>query len=67
MNQSLLADPKVYQDFIARVPLGRWGNLDEIGGLVVFLAGDARSFITGAAIAIDGGWRGLFSFAEFCA
>jgi NAD(P)-dependent dehydrogenase (short-subunit alcohol dehydrogenase family) len=56
MNKSLLSDPKVYQEFISRVPLGRWGNLDEIGGLVVFLAGDASSFITGAAIAIDGGW-----------
>jgi NAD(P)-dependent dehydrogenase (short-subunit alcohol dehydrogenase family) len=56
MNQALLKDPKVYQEFIARVPLGRWGNLDEIGGLVVFLAGDASSFITGAAITIDGGW-----------
>jgi len=56
MNKSLLSDPKVYQEFIARIPLGRWGNLDEIGGLVVFLAGPASSFITGAAIAIDGGW-----------
>jgi NAD(P)-dependent dehydrogenase (short-subunit alcohol dehydrogenase family) len=56
MNKTLLADPKVYQEFIARVPLGHWGNLDEIGGLVVFLASDASSFITGAAIAIDGGW-----------
>jgi NAD(P)-dependent dehydrogenase (short-subunit alcohol dehydrogenase family) len=56
MNKTLLADPKVYQEFIARVPLGRWGNLDEIGGLVVFLAGEASSYITGAAIAIDGGW-----------
>jgi NAD(P)-dependent dehydrogenase (short-subunit alcohol dehydrogenase family) len=56
MNKSLLSDPKVYQEFISRVPLGRWGNLDEIGGLVVFLAGDSSSFITGAAIAIDGGW-----------
>jgi NAD(P)-dependent dehydrogenase (short-subunit alcohol dehydrogenase family) len=56
MNKTLLADPKVYQEFIARVPLGRWGNLDEIGGLVVFLAGEASSFITGAAITIDGGW-----------
>ena len=56
MNQALLKDPKVYQEFIAKVPLGRWGNLDEIGGLVVFLASDASSFITGAAIAIDGGW-----------
>jgi NAD(P)-dependent dehydrogenase (short-subunit alcohol dehydrogenase family) len=56
MNQSLLKDPKVFQEFIAKIPLGRWGNLDEIGGLVVFLAGDASSFITGAAIVIDGGW-----------
>jgi NAD(P)-dependent dehydrogenase (short-subunit alcohol dehydrogenase family) len=56
MNQALLKDPKVYQEFIARIPLGRWGNLDEIGGLVVFLASDASSFITGAAITIDGGW-----------
>jgi NAD(P)-dependent dehydrogenase (short-subunit alcohol dehydrogenase family) len=56
MNKSLVENPKVYQEFIARVPLGRWGNLDEIGGLVVFLASDASSFITGAAIPIDGGW-----------
>jgi NAD(P)-dependent dehydrogenase (short-subunit alcohol dehydrogenase family) len=56
MNQTLLKDPKVYQEFIARIPLARWGNLDEIGGLIVFLASDASSFITGAAITIDGGW-----------
>src|SRR5436853_37490 len=56
MNQVLMKDPKVYQDFIAKIPLGRWGNLDEIGGLAVFLASDASSFITGAAITIDGGW-----------
>ncbi|MDQ3250436.1 MAG: glucose 1-dehydrogenase [Chloroflexota bacterium] len=56
MNQSLLQNPQVYQDFIAKIPLGRWGNLDEIGGLAVFLASDASSFITGAAMTIDGGW-----------
>jgi NAD(P)-dependent dehydrogenase (short-subunit alcohol dehydrogenase family) len=56
MNQALLDNPKVYQEFIARIPLGRWGNLNEIGGLVVFLASDASSYITGAGIAIDGGW-----------
>lgn len=56
MNQSLMDDPEAYQSFIARIPLGRWGNLDEIGGLVVFLASDASSFITGAGITIDGGW-----------
>lgn len=56
MNLPLLNDPKQYQEFMARVPLGRWGELDEIGGLIVFLASDASRFITGAAIPIDGGW-----------
>jgi NAD(P)-dependent dehydrogenase (short-subunit alcohol dehydrogenase family) len=56
MNRALFEDPKIYQEFAARIPLGRWGDLDEIGGLVVFLAGDAAGFITGAAIPIDGGW-----------
>lgn len=56
MNRALLDDPEKYQAFIQQVPLGRWGNLSEIGGLVVFLASDAASFITGAGITIDGGW-----------
>jgi NAD(P)-dependent dehydrogenase (short-subunit alcohol dehydrogenase family) len=56
MNLPLMNDPEAYQAFISKVPLGRWGNIDEIGGLIVFLAGDNSSFITGAAISIDGGW-----------
>jgi NAD(P)-dependent dehydrogenase (short-subunit alcohol dehydrogenase family) len=56
MNQPLLNDPVAYQNFISKIPLGRWGNLDEIGGLIVFLSSDASSFITGAGITIDGGW-----------
>lgn len=56
MNLPLMNDPEAYKSFVARIPLGRWGNLDEIGGIVVFLASDASSFITGAGITIDGGW-----------
>lgn len=56
MNQGLLEDPEVYKTFIAKIPLGRWGDIEEIGGLIVFLASDASSFITGAGITIDGGW-----------
>ena len=56
MNQSLMDDPEAYKSFVARIPLGRWGNLDEIGGLIVFLASDASSFVTGAGVTIDGGW-----------
>ncbi len=55
MNLPLTVDPAVYQSFVAMIPLGRWGELEEIQGLAVFLASDAASFVTGAAIAIDGG------------
>ncbi len=56
MNRALLEDPEAYARFVAQIPLGRWGELEEIRGVVVFLASDAASFITGAGIAIDGGW-----------
>jgi NAD(P)-dependent dehydrogenase (short-subunit alcohol dehydrogenase family) len=56
MNRRFLDDPAQYQAFAAQVPLGRWGELEEIGGLALFLASDASSFVTGAGIAIDGGW-----------
>jgi NAD(P)-dependent dehydrogenase (short-subunit alcohol dehydrogenase family) len=56
MNTPLLKDPEKYQAFVNQIPMGRWGELDEIGGLAVFLASEAASFITGAGILIDGGW-----------
>jgi NAD(P)-dependent dehydrogenase (short-subunit alcohol dehydrogenase family) len=56
MNLSLINDPEQYKHFASQVPLGRWGDLEEIGGLALFLASDASSFVTGAAIGIDGGW-----------
>ncbi len=56
MNQSLLDDPAKYEAFVSNIPMGRWGEVEEIGGLAVFLASDAASFITGAGITIDGGW-----------
>ena len=56
MNRPVMEDPKKYKVFAAQVPLGRWGEVEEIGGLALFLASDASSFVTGAAICIDGGW-----------
>jgi NAD(P)-dependent dehydrogenase (short-subunit alcohol dehydrogenase family) len=56
MNRPLLDDPQRYRAFVAQIPLGRWGEPEEIGGLILFLASDASSFVTGAAVAIDGGW-----------
>ncbi|MEM7130732.1 MAG: glucose 1-dehydrogenase [Chloroflexota bacterium] len=56
MNLSIMDDPEAYKNFIAKIPLGRWGNIEEIGPLTVFLCSDASSFVTGAGITIDGGW-----------
>lgn len=56
MNQPIKNDPALYEQFIAKIPLGRWGEMEEIQGLAVFLASDASSFMTGSAITIDGGW-----------
>jgi gluconate 5-dehydrogenase len=56
MNLPLTKNPKVFEGFVARIPLGRWGELHEIGGLALYLASPASSFVTGAGFAIDGGW-----------
>jgi NAD(P)-dependent dehydrogenase (short-subunit alcohol dehydrogenase family) len=56
INRALLHDPVQLAEFTAKVPLGRWGKLEEIGALAVFLCSDASAFITGTDILIDGGW-----------
>jgi NAD(P)-dependent dehydrogenase (short-subunit alcohol dehydrogenase family) len=56
LNLPLLADPEKYKAFIAKVPMGRWGELHEIGGIALYLASAASSFTTGSCISVDGGW-----------
>jgi len=56
INRVLVQDPVQLAEFNARIPLGRWGKLEEIGALAVFLSSDASGFITGTDIVIDGGW-----------
>jgi NAD(P)-dependent dehydrogenase (short-subunit alcohol dehydrogenase family) len=56
MNTALTEDPARNAQFVSKVPVGRWGKVEEIGPLVVFLCSDAAGFITGTDILIDGGW-----------
>ncbi len=56
MNKPLLEDPEKFKAFVAKIPMGRWGDLHEIAGVAVFLASDASSFVTGSSVFVDGGW-----------
>ena len=56
MNRVLMDDPVAYQAFLAKIPMGRWGQPEELGGAIVFLCSNASSFMTGTSLTIDGGW-----------
>jgi NAD(P)-dependent dehydrogenase (short-subunit alcohol dehydrogenase family) len=56
LNLPLLNDPEKYKAFIAKVPMGRWGDLHEIGGIALYLASPASSYTTASCISVDGGW-----------
>ena len=52
----LIADPKRSADILARVPAGRWGRPEDIGGAAVFLSSAAADFVHGVVLPVDGGW-----------
>jgi NAD(P)-dependent dehydrogenase (short-subunit alcohol dehydrogenase family) len=56
MNTAVMNNPEANAMFLANVPLGRWGDVKEIGGLACYLCSDLAGFITGTDILIDGGW-----------
>lgn len=56
MNHAVMNDSKANADFLANLPVGRWGKIEEIGGLACYLCSDLAGFITGTDIVIDGGW-----------
>jgi NAD(P)-dependent dehydrogenase (short-subunit alcohol dehydrogenase family) len=49
-------DPERFNFINERTPMGRWGYLPELEGIVIFLASPASDFITGQTIYVDGGW-----------
>jgi 2-deoxy-D-gluconate 3-dehydrogenase len=55
-TSALRADPDRNDAILARIPAGRWGEADDIGGAAVFLASGAARYIHGHVLAVDGGW-----------
>jgi NAD(P)-dependent dehydrogenase (short-subunit alcohol dehydrogenase family) len=56
MNAPLIKNPEVNQQFVSKIPIGRWGHVEEIGSLAAYLCSEETGFITGTDILIDGGW-----------
>jgi 2-deoxy-D-gluconate 3-dehydrogenase len=53
---ALRADPDRSASILARIPAGRWGRPEDIGGATVFLLSAASDYVHGALIPVDGGW-----------
>jgi len=56
MIDPLKTDPKMMEGTLARIPMRRVGKPEEVSNLVLFLASDASSYMTGSDVVIDGGW-----------
>lgn len=56
INAAVMNHPEQNAQFLTALPVGRWGNVEEIGALACYLCSEAAGFITGTDILIDGGW-----------
>lgn len=56
MTRPYLADAAFRESVLAKIKLGRLGQVEDVMGPVVFLASDASALMTGTSVVIDGGW-----------
>jgi len=55
-TEALRADSNRNQSILERIPAGRWGVPEDLGGAAVFLASPASDYVHGAVLPVDGGW-----------
>jgi NAD(P)-dependent dehydrogenase (short-subunit alcohol dehydrogenase family) len=55
LNRAYLLEPEFQAKRLATIPVGRYGEIEEVAGAVVFLVSDEASFVVGASLGIDGG------------
>ncbi len=56
MTRASRADAERHEMMLARVPMGRYGEPEEVAYAVLYLASDESSFVTGSEVVVDGGW-----------
>lgn len=56
MNKTSMTDESISKVIMAKTPVRRWGKTEELVGIIIYLASNASSYMTGSIIALDGGW-----------
>ncbi|MCA1597231.1 MAG: 3-oxoacyl-ACP reductase FabG [Chloroflexi bacterium] len=56
MNLPVINDPVANASFTSKIPVGRWGEMNEVAAAALYLASDLAGFTTGASLFVDGGW-----------
>lgn len=57
-TQALQDNPVRHDAILGRIPSGRWGEVDDFKGPIVFLASEASNYVNGEILTVDGGWMG---------
>ncbi len=56
MAHAIASDASAREELVRRIPMGRFGNTDEVADVIKFLLSDDARYVTGAVIPVDGGW-----------
>ncbi|MGI6211319.1 MAG: SDR family NAD(P)-dependent oxidoreductase [Anaerovoracaceae bacterium] len=56
LTQPVQDDKELYEQIRSKIPMGEWGDVEEIGACAVYLASDAGNYVTGVTIPVDGGF-----------
>jgi 2-deoxy-D-gluconate 3-dehydrogenase len=55
-TEALQKDEQRFAEISARIPASRWGEPEDLGGPVIFLASPASDYVNGHVLLVDGGW-----------